>query len=181
MFKQFIKHQPALLGLLLLSALHTNAYALSSDVEKPVHIEADSAEFNKAAGTAFYQGNVIITQGTLEILASRVDIIAPKNEIHEIKAVGGPIRFKQQMDDGKQAVGEAKNMVYYVKHKRLTLTGNAKLQQDRDTFASNHIEYMTKTGKLRAGVSVTGNKRPNAQARKQGRVRAVFHPTNKAQ
>lgn len=173
MFKPFIKHNLKIASLLLLF-LSTQAYALSSDVKQPVHIEADSAEFNKAAGTAVYTGNVEIKQGTLEISASRVDIIAPNNEIKEIKAKGQPIKFKQKMDDGKNANGQAANMVYFVKQKRLLLTGNARLNQDRDTFASNRIEYMTATGQLRAGNATTNKPQPN----QQNRVRAVFHPTN---
>jgi len=48
----------------------TTAYAISSDVEKPVMIESDSVVFNKEAGTAVYAGNVDIIQGTLSIRAN---------------------------------------------------------------------------------------------------------------
>lgn len=157
------------LAILLLSGVLSNAYALSSDVEKPVEIEADSAIFDKAAGTATYDGNVIIRQGTLEILASRIEINAPDNEIQAIIATGSPVSLKQAMDNGKRVQGKARTIEYSVKNKRLLLTGNAELMQDKDKFTSNRIEYQPDTGQLKAGGSG-----------KSGRVSAVFYPTNKA-
>jgi lipopolysaccharide export system protein LptA len=155
---------------LLLSGISAGAYALSSDVEKPVTIESDSAVFDKTAGTATYTGNVIIHQGTLEILAANIQITAPGNEIQNIVAIGSPVSFKQEMDGGKQTQGKANEMQYFVKEKRLTLQGNAELTQDKDVFTSNHIEYLPENGQLKAG----------GEGKKAGRVSATFYPTNKA-
>lgn len=168
MFAQPIK-STKWLATLLLSGMLSHAYALSSDVEKPVEIEADSAIFDKAAGTATYDGNVMIRQGTLEILASRIEINAPDNEIRAIIATGGPVSLKQTMDNGKLVQGKANEIEYSVKDKRLLLTGNAELMQDKDKFTSNRIEYQPDTGQLKAGGSG-----------KSGRVSAIFYPTNKA-
>ncbi len=153
----------------------TTAYAISSDAEKPVMIESDSVVFNKEAGTAVYAGNVEIKQGTLSIRASRIEISAPDNEIQTIKATGSPVNFQQTMDSGKQALGRAKNVQYFVIQKKLVLEGDASLSQDRDNFASNRIEYSTANGELKAGGQAT------TPGEKSGRVRAIFYPTNKAQ
>ena len=157
---------------LLLSGVASTAYAIKSDVEAPVQIEANSAVFDKMAGTASYDGNVTIRQGTLEILAAHIEINAPNNEIISIVASGAPVSLKQTMDNGKRASGKARTMQYWVKEKRLILDGDAELLQDQDRFTSNHIEYLTGTGQLKAGG--TGGKG------KSGRVSAVFYPTNKA-
>jgi lipopolysaccharide transport periplasmic protein LptA len=154
---------------LLLAGITSTAHALKSDVEAPVQIEADSAVFDKMAGTATYEGNVSIKQGTLEILATRIEINAPNNEIVSIFAIGVPVSLKQKMDNGKLASGKAREMHYLVKEKRLILDGDAELLQDQDRFTSNHIEYLTGTGQLQAGGKG-----------KSGRVSAVFYPTNKA-
>ena len=58
--------------IVLVLALSQNAHALSTDVEKPVSIEADAVVFNKNAGTALYTGRVEIVQGTLRITADRI-------------------------------------------------------------------------------------------------------------
>ncbi len=173
MSNQLIKPVKILLGTLFLG-LSTQATALSSDVEKPLSIEANSVVFNKNKGTAVYAGRVEIVQGTLRIIADRIEINAPKNEIQTMKATGNPVQFKQTMDTGKQAVGQAKLMMYHVTQKRLQLSGNASLKQDKDAFTSNLIEYSTATGELKAG----GNH--SKQGDKSGRVKAIFYPTNKA-
>lgn len=156
---------------LLLAGLSASASALTSDVEKPVEIEADSAVFDKTAGTATYTGNVVIHQGTLEILATNIQITAPGNEIQSIVALGSPVSLKQEMDDGKLAQGKANEMQYFVKDKRLILQGNAELVQNKDVFTSNHIEYLPESGQLKAG----------GEGKKSGRVSATFYPTNKAE
>lgn len=158
-----------LLALLLLGGSHPAAHALKTDVEQPVQIEADSAVFDKQAGTASYEGNVRIQQGSLLITAARIDIIAPNNEITSIAATGTPVVLQQQMDNGKQVQGKANHIRYLVKEKRLILDGDAELTQDRDRFTSSHIEYLPATGQLTAGGKGKG-----------GRVSAVFYPTNKA-
>ena len=157
---------------LLLAGMASTAYAIKSDVEAPVQIEADAAVFDKMAGKASYDGNVSIRQGTLEILAAHIEINAPNNEIVSIVATGSPVSLKQKMDNGKLASGKAREMQYLGKEKRLILNGDAELLQDQDRFTSNHIEYLTDTGQLKAGG--TGSKG------KAGRVSAVFYPTNKA-
>jgi len=148
------------------------ASALKSDVEQPVHIDADSVTFNKTKGLAVYEGNVSIIQGSLEIKAYRIEINAPNNEISKITAKGSPVKFQQKMDDGKMARGSAKLIQYQVKAKRLVMDGNASLSQHTDTFNSNHIEYSINTGELKAGKA--------SKTAKTGRVKAIFYPTNKA-
>ncbi|WP_020393990.1 lipopolysaccharide transport periplasmic protein LptA [Thiolinea disciformis] len=164
-------------AVLLFSSL---AYALSDDVTKPVTLEADSVIFNKQAGTAVYSGNVQIKQGSLAISAGRIDISAPDNEIQTIRATGNPVRFQQMMDNGKQAIGSAKSMHYFVLQKRLMLEGDASLTQDKDTFSSNQIEYDIRSGELKAGRAANQDAKPNGEAKKPDRVRAIFYPSNQA-
>ena len=152
--------------LLLLPIL---SWGVKSDASQPVSIDADSVVFNKSEGKAVYQGNVSIKQGTLKIHAARIEINAPNNKIISIIAIGNPLTVEQRMDSGKLAKGKAKQMRYLVAKKRLILSGNASLSQGNDQFSSNHIEFSTLTGALKAG-----NNKNN-----KSRVHAVFHPTNK--
>lgn len=146
------------------------AQALKDDIEKPVYINADSVLFNKAKGLGVYEGNVSIVQGSLDIRAAKIQINAPAGNIQTITATGSPVTFKQKMDDGKQAAGQANRVVYQVKSKRIVLDGNAAITQNNDKFSSNHIEYSISDGELKAG---------NKKAPGKSRVKAVFYPTNK--
>ena len=162
-----------IIGSLLLSfILSSPAIALKTDIEQPVKIDADSVMFNKSKGLAVYEGSVSISQGTLEIKASKIEITAPNNEIAKITANGSPVIFKQKMDDGKIAKGTANLIQYQVKEKRLVMDGSASLSQGADTFSSNHIEYAINTGELKAGKT--------SKTSKAGRVKAIFYPSNKA-
>jgi lipopolysaccharide export system protein LptA len=157
---------------LLLACLPLTSHALSEDVEKPLNIESDTAEFDNSNGTATYVGNVLSTQGTLEIKSETLNIQAPENEIETVTAKGTPVNFQQQMDDGKMVVGHSQTMIYLVKEKKLILKGNAELQLEKDVIENDHIEYYVDSGELHAG---------NKNTKQKGdRVKAVFHPTNKA-
>ena len=61
---RFVKTFPLLLslGLALGSA---GAWALPSDREQPIRVQADTAELDDKQGVAVYRGDVVITQGTL--------------------------------------------------------------------------------------------------------------------
>ena len=150
--------------------LSTAAHALKDDIEKPVYINADSVLFNKSKGQGVYEGNVSIVQGSLDIRAAKIEITAPGGEIKKITASGSPVKFKQKMDDGKLAQGQANRVVYLVESKRIVLDGNASLKQNNDNFSSNHIEYSISNGELKAGNKKTPGK---------SRVKAVFYPSNK--
>lgn len=148
------------------------AIALTEDVKKPVEIDANSALFDKKKGYAVYEGNVQIKQGSMLIQAWKIEIFAPKNNISKIVASGSPVKFRQRMDDGKLAQGQAKRMTYLIKDKVINFSGGARLSQDQDSFASNVITYSLRTGELKAG----NNNRANKKA--TGRVKAIFYPTN---
>lgn len=150
--------------------LSSSAYALKDDITKPVYINADSVLFNKSKGQGVYEGNVSIVQGSLDIRATKIDINAPGGEIKTITATGSPVKFKQKMDDGKLANGQANRVVYQVESKRIVLDGNASITQNNDNFKSNHIEYSISNGELKAG---------NKKASGKSRVKAVFYPANK--
>ena len=155
----------------LLLSVTSSVMALKDDIEKPVYISANSVVFNKEKGFAIYEGNVSIVQGTLEIKAARIEILAPKSTINKIIAKGSPVSFKQKMEDGKLAKGRANRVIYLVKEKRIYLDGNAVLSQNNDKFTSNHIEYSIRNGELKAG---------NKKAPGKSRVKAVFYPANKS-
>lgn len=175
MYKQNFIPLNKLLALLTLCMLSSPLMALKDDVTKPVRINADTVVFNKSKGFAVYSGNVVIAQGSLQIKAWEIKIQAPNNTIQQITAKGSPVQFQQTMDDGKVAKGKAKLVRYLVEQKQLYLDGGAELTQNNDKFSSQHIEYSTRTGELKAGIKPVAGKKPDPK----GRVSAIFYPTNK--
>lgn len=151
--------------------LNSTVHALKDDIEKPVHINADSVFFNQGKGLGVYEGNVSVVQGSLDVRAKKIEINAPDGLVTKIVATGDPVKFQQKMDDGKLTKGEAKRVVYQVVNKRIVLDGNAVITQSNDRFASNHIEYSISDGELKAG---------NKTATGKSRVKAVLYPVNES-
>lgn len=138
----------------------SNAWSLSSDKNKPVEVEADDFLLDDAKKITTYSGNVIITQGSMEIKADKVTIYGARGKTDKVIAIGTPVKFKQQ-PDGKQDLirGEAQRFEYLVTKNTLTLLDKATLWQGQSTFSSDKIVYDSKKSIVKAGEKKSGSKR----------------------
>lgn len=160
----------ALLSLLTIAGLalglHTTAYALTSDRNQPISLEADRATFNEKTGITTYTGNVVIQQGTLKFNAnSIVANLNQKNQIQVVTATGSPAKFQQQMDNKGLARGEGRKIIYNAETGIITLTGNAFLSQNGATFRGENLTYSMTKGDIEA---TGGNK---------GRIQIIIPPS----
>lgn len=150
--------------MLLFSALLLHlagmAHGLPSDKDAPVNIEADSGEINQATGTTIYEGDVIITQGSMKLTANKVTIQYQNKKPHRLTATGYPAHFEQKPDASKPLVkGKGNKIVYLIHSEELILTDNAELQQGGDSFRSDRIVYDRVKAKLKAGAAAKGKQR----------------------
>lgn len=144
--------------------------ALPEDQDAPVEIEADSADIDQAKNRTIYQGDVKITQGSMELAADRVVIQYKGNKPHEIIATGAPARFRQLPAKDKPWIkGRGKRIVYRIHSEEVVLSGDAELTQERDSFRSDRIVYDRKAARLKAGSAAGGKER----------VKMVIHPERK--
>jgi lipopolysaccharide export system protein LptA len=124
-------------------------WALDSDRQQPLEINADSAELNEGEGFSVYSGNVVITQGSMKIEASTVTITFDDSGIQTMLATeeeDGLAYMRQQAEptgDGKSSLMEAwgKSIDYQVTKEYLTLLGSAKLSQRGNQFSGNKILF----------------------------------------
>lgn len=141
------------IGLALsLTTLATTTYALSTDREQPINIVADSATIDDAKGIAIYEGNVVVTQGTILIHANKLTLTyTNKQSLKQAIAEGNPATFQQTPDNKKGEIhATANRMEYQAEDDRLNLTKDAKVWQDKDSFTGAKISYDTKDGVIRA-------------------------------
>ena len=126
------------------------AWALDSDRQQPIEITADSVELNEGEGFSTYSGNVIITQGTMIIDASRVKITFNDDGIDTMLATegnnGGLAYMRQESEptgDTKGDIMEAwgKSIDYQLNTEHLTLLGSAKLIQKGNQFSGHKILF----------------------------------------
>lgn len=136
------------------------AQSLPSDKDAPVNIEADSGEIDQATGTTIYEGNVIITQGSMRLEAGKVTVKYEDKKLYKLTATGAPARFRQKPDETKDWVkGKGNKILYLINSEELILTGNAELKQGDDSFSSDRIVYDRVQSKLKAGAAAKGSER----------------------
>ena len=81
------------------------AWALPSDRDQPIRIQADSAELDDKQGVAVYRGDVIITQGTLKITGDTVTITqTASGDIDVFTSVGNLAYYEQKPAVDKEVV-----------------------------------------------------------------------------
>ncbi len=133
-----------LLTLLFSAGFSLATWALPEDARQPIYVDADKAEINKNKGITIYQGNVIINQGSMKILADQVTIFNREKKVNRIvaKSQKGQAQYQQKPAAEKDLViAKADTIEYLVGKETLHLLDNAYLLQDGATIEGHRIDY----------------------------------------
>lgn len=156
-----------MLGIALLAA---PAHAEKADRDKPVNLEADTVTLDDIRKVGVYQGNVILSQGTLMLRADRVQVTQNADGLERVSATGRPVAFRPKLDDREEFIeGFADRIEYNGVTSQLELIGQARLRRGTDELRGAQISYNANT----EFYKVVGE--PGAQT-PSGRVRAVIRP-----
>jgi lipopolysaccharide export system protein LptA len=137
---------------LLLLLLPGQLWALSTDGEQPIEVEADELEVRDQEKISIYLGNVVLVQGSLQITADRVVIhLNDANELQLMEMTGTPATFRQLDDDQQEILGEALYIDYSQSESLLELRDSARVSQAGDTIESDLIRINTRSSSLQAG------------------------------
>lgn len=146
--------KPALLLLALL--LWSPLWALESDREQPISVEADSLEVRDQENISIYRGNVNLKQGSLEISADRLVIhFDDNNDLQMMEMTGNPARLRQLDNEHQEMRGQARQINYLESKSILELIDNARFSHAGDTIESNLIRINTDDNNIQAGSSDT--------------------------
>jgi len=149
-------------------AIATPAFAELADRSQPVNIEADRVHIIDAGKTALYEGNVVLSQGSLRITAQRIEVRQDAQGFSRGLATGAPVYFRQKMEGRDEIVeGWAERLDYDGRAERIELTGKARLRRGEEEVRGHLIVYDAKTEFYRAEGGPAGA---------AGRVRAVILP-----
>ncbi|GAA5093594.1 lipopolysaccharide transport periplasmic protein LptA [Wohlfahrtiimonas larvae] len=139
------------LSLLLAITLFSTAHALPEDSSLPIQITADTGGYDQKLNEGFYDSNVVMVQGTLEIRADHAIFTMVDDELDKVVANGKLIKIKYLPEQDKPWVfGEGEILEYFPKKNLLILKQKAKLTQDTDIVEANAIEYDTLNKKVKA-------------------------------
>ena len=152
------------------------AWALPSDRDQPIRIQADTAELDDKQGVAVYRGDVIITQGTLKITGDTVTITqTASGDIDVFTSVGNLAYYEQKPAVDKEIVkAYGKTIQYFASNERIVLIDQAKVIQEGNTFEGEKIVYDTRRQIVNAGRA-TGNN----VSMPRPRIYIVIQPKNK--
>ena len=145
---------------LLLSLMHSTAWALSSDAEKPIIIDSNTATYDDKSGTSIYTGNVVSMQGSIKVNSDKLTVYFVNGEADKLVFTGDKAKFKQTPNEGDDDItGEALIGEFYPKKNLLVLMNEATVWQGNTTYSSNYIEYDIKTSLVKAGEKSSDSKR----------------------
>lgn len=144
--------------ILLLMQFPPLAFALSSDRDQPLNVEADQVMINDKKGTMVYTGKARFTQGSIIVTADKVNIYSKNRKFSRAVAVGKPATFEQKLDDGKIVKAKARQMEYNVNNEQLILTDDAEVWQDNNHIRSDRIVYRLDTQVIDAKGNKSGSR-----------------------
>ena len=171
----------ALTGLSLALVLVAPAHAERADRMQNIHIAADQdGQIDVQKQVVVYNGNVVISQGTMVIRAARVEVRQLPSGYYNAIAFGAPNRpatFRQKRDGVDEYFeGEAERLEYDGRANTVRFVQSAQLRQLRGAtpaseISGNLITYDATTEKM----TVSGGAAPTP-ANPGGRVSAVLTP-----
>ena len=159
-----------LLLALFLTSLAPGALALSADRDKPVNLEADTVTLDNLRQISVFEGNVVLSQGSLMIRADRMQITQKDGSLDTVVATGRPVAFRQRLEGQEGFIeGFADRVEYNSATSNVEFIGQARVRRGADELRGARISYNAAT----EFYKVVGQ--PDAQT-PAGRVRAVIRP-----
>ena len=160
----------------LLAALAAPAAAEKADRDKPVNLEADKVTIDDGKQIALFEGNVVLTQGTLQIRGERMQVNQDKDGFRYGTTWGSPAYFRQKRDGFDEYIeGWAERIEYDGRAESMQMFNRAQLKRGQDEVRGNYISYDAKSEFFQVTGGGTGAG-PNGP---DSRVRAVIQPKSK--
>jgi len=149
----------------------TTAQAERADREKEVVLLADKGVADDANKTSTFEGNVIITQGTMRVTAAKVTL-REKDNFKYYVATGAPVTFRQKRDNTDEWVeGVAERAEFDDRDDILKLFNRAKVKSNQNEITGNFISY-----DMRREVAEVTGAPPGQRAPEGTRVKVIIVP-----
>lgn len=152
--------------MLALTLAPTLAIALPEDRNQPIQLEASRGQIDQKTGVSIYEGNVVISQGSMRLTADTATIHVKDGNFQRMEATGKPatLRYRPAMDK-PEIQGVSPRVEYDVASAKVVMSGGARLTQGQDVFTGDRVEYDLKDDIVRARGA--GN---------QGRIQFTIQP-----
>jgi len=153
------------------------ALAEKADREKPINLEADRVSIDDANQTALFEGNVLLTQGTMQIRGNRMEVRQDKEGFKYGTTWGNLAYFRQKRDGYDEYIeGWAERIEYDGRAETMQMFNRAQMKRGQDEVRGSYISYDARTEFFRV---TSGGDKSAGTANPDGRVRAVLQPKPK--
>ena len=160
-----------------LLAVAVPLHAEKADRDKPINLEADRVTIDDAKQTAVFEGNVLLTQGTMQIRGDRMEVHQDKEGFKSGTTWGKPAYFRQKREGVDEYIeGWAERVEYDGRAETLQMFNRAQLKRGPDEVRGNYISYNASTEFFQV---TGGGAQATATSTPEGRVRAVIQPKPK--
>ena len=168
---------PAILLLVAAAlAMAPPARAEKGDREKEIQVLADRLSADDTKKEAVYEGNVVITQGTMRITSAKIVVREDPEGYRKYVATGNPVTFRQKRDKVDDWIdGSAERAEFDDRTDQLRLFNGAKLKSSQGELTGDFISY----DRAKEFFEVTGAS-PGSPAAPGSRVKATIIPQKKA-
>ncbi|OFZ97696.1 MAG: lipopolysaccharide transport periplasmic protein LptA [Betaproteobacteria bacterium RIFCSPLOWO2_02_67_12] len=159
--------------------LHVPAFsarAEKADRDKPTQLEAARMSSDDARRVSIFEGNVVLSKGTLSVRADRIVVRVDADGFQHATATGNPVRFRQKGEGQRDRAGvwtdaEALRVEIDDRNERIELFERARVARDQDEVRGEYI-FLDQRSEF-FSVSAAKGASPAAA---EGRVRAVIQP-----
>ena len=156
------------------------AYAEKADREKPINLEADSISMDDINKVQILEGNVILTQGTMQILTAKLVVTQDADGFQKGIASGGAnglARFKQKREGRDDYIeGEAERIVHDARSEKTEFFVRGWVKSGADEVKGHYISYDALTEQY---LVTNAGETKSAKGAAQARVRAIIQPKGK--
>lgn len=144
--------------IILILILPTQLLALESDKKEPLHIKADHVFFDHKNGINTYEGHVVLTQGSTELVAETILVHFDKeDQLEKIIAKGEPARYRTLFAiDKPEIIGTASVMEYYPIKNLLRLSEHARIAEGPNSYEGSQIEYHITNRTVTSAIAENG-------------------------
>jgi len=151
------------------------AHAEKADREKEIQVLADRLSADDAKKEAVYEGNVIITQGSMRITSAKIVVREDPQGYRTYVATGAPVTFRQKRDKVDDWIeGFAERAEFDDRNDLLKLFNGAKLKSSQGELNGDFISY----DRGKEFFEVTGGA-PGTAPAPGSRVKATIIPQKK--
>lgn len=158
------------------------AWSLSTDKDKDIDVEANSAELDGNKGVTIYRGNVVVTQGSIRMTGDIMTVYFTEDEeLDTVIMEGKPATYRQLPDDSDiYDEAEALRMEYHELKSLIILIDKALVKQEGLRFSGNRIEYDTEHSRVKARGSIKQTVDGDTDTQSQDeRVKITIKPKKK--